>query len=134
VSPEDQEELAYLNEVLTVLLDSLAREQQTDKQEKLQEYIRDIRSRIAALGSSGESRLASGKFASSNRGQPTFLNLDAPYPDQIFTILIWGSERSKFGTPERDYAGKSLCVTGLIQDYRGTPEIVVRSPAQISEK
>ncbi len=50
VSRESQEELAYLNEVLKVLMDSLAREQQTEKREHLQEYIRDIQSRIAALG------------------------------------------------------------------------------------
>lgn len=34
--------------------------------------------------------VASARFASSTRGQPTFLNLEKPYPNQIFTVLIWG--------------------------------------------
>jgi hypothetical protein len=42
-------------------------------------------------------------YAAHSRGNPTFLNLDKPYPDQIFTILIWDSDRSKFGDPEAKY-------------------------------
>jgi hypothetical protein len=32
--------------------------------------------------------------------RPTFLNLDRPYPHPIFTIVIWGADRSKFGRLE----------------------------------
>jgi len=39
-------------------------------------------------------------YATRSKGEPTFINLDKPYPDQIFTILIWGSDRPKFGNPE----------------------------------
>jgi hypothetical protein len=35
-----------------------------------------------------------------SKGHPTFLNLDEPNPKEVFTILIWGSDRAKFGTPE----------------------------------
>lgn len=28
--------------------------------------------------------------ATSSRGTPTFINLDKPYPHQVFTLLIWG--------------------------------------------
>jgi hypothetical protein len=31
-------------------------------------------------------------YASRTKGEPTFINLDKPYPNQVFTILIWGSE------------------------------------------
>src|SRR5437660_1440340 len=75
--------------------------------------------------------VASTRFALSTKGQPTFLNLDRPYPNQIFTIVIWGSNRSKFGTPESDYNAKRICVTGAIREYRGAPEIVADSPKQI---
>jgi hypothetical protein len=78
--------------------------------------------------------VASTHFATSSRGEPTFLNLDKPYPNPIFTVLIWGSDRAKFGTPEHDYAKKAICVTGMIEEYRGTPEIVAHSPSQISAK
>jgi hypothetical protein len=66
-----------------------------------------------------------------SKGQPTFINLDAAYPNQIFTILIWGSNRPKFGNLEQDYADKHLCVTGAISSYRGIPEIVTTSPSSI---
>ncbi len=75
--------------------------------------------------------VASTRYAASSRGRPTFLNLDKPYPNQIFTIVIWGENRSKFGTPETAYEDKGICVTGKITEYRGIPEIVARSPKQI---
>jgi len=76
--------------------------------------------------------VASTHYAPRTKGSPTFLNLDEPYPNQIFTVLIWGSARSKFGAPESKYSNKSICVTGSIKDYRGVPEIVVEEPSQIS--
>ena len=76
--------------------------------------------------------VASAKYASSSRGQPTFLNLDRPYPQQIFTVVIWGTDRPKFGTPETEYLGKRICVTGLIESYRGTPEIIVKEKSQLT--
>ncbi|MCL2761329.1 MAG: hypothetical protein FWD70_06765 [Desulfuromonadales bacterium] len=75
--------------------------------------------------------VASAKFAYRSKGQPTFLNLGEPYPNQIFTALIWGNDRPAFGAPEVTYSGRNICVTGLIQEYRGIPEIIVRSPSQI---
>jgi hypothetical protein len=38
--------------------------------------------------------VASARYATSTKGQPTFLNLDKPYPNQVFTVLIWGGRRS----------------------------------------
>lgn len=70
-------------------------------------------------------------YAFRARGQPTFINLDKPYPSPIFTIVIWGSERPKFGTPEEKYSGKHICVTGRISLYRGAPETVASEPSQI---
>ena len=78
--------------------------------------------------------VASAHFANSTRGQPTFLNLDKPYPDQVFTAVIWGSDRSKFGSPEASLNGKQVCVTGRIQLYRSKPEMVVHDANQLSEK
>jgi hypothetical protein len=34
--------------------------------------------------------VVSARHATRSRGQPTFLNLDKPYPNQIFTVVIWG--------------------------------------------
>lgn len=76
--------------------------------------------------------VVSTRYAASTKGQPTFLNLDKPYPSQIFTIVIWGSNRSKFGRPEVEYSEKRICVTGKITEYRGVPEVIADAPAQIS--
>jgi DNA/RNA endonuclease YhcR with UshA esterase domain len=75
--------------------------------------------------------VVSTEYSASSRRSPTFLDLDHPRPQQPFTIVIWGTDREKFGTPEETYAGKRVCVTGTIQDYRGTPEIVATDPSQI---
>ena len=75
--------------------------------------------------------VVSTRYADSTKGQPTFLNLDKPFPNQVFTIVVWGSNRSKFGAPENDYKGKRICVTGKITAYAGVPEIVVDEPKQI---
>ena len=79
--------------------------------------------------------VASAHYATRSKGQPTFLNLNKPYPNQVFTVLIWGSDRGKFDKPpESLYSGKEICVTGMIQSYQGRPEIVVKEPAQITVK
>jgi hypothetical protein len=76
-------------------------------------------------------KVAGEKTATSSRGDPTFINLDAAYPNQVFTILVWGDDRKNVG--ELPHVGSRVCVTGMIQDYKGVPEIVVRSKAQLSE-
>jgi hypothetical protein len=76
-------------------------------------------------------QVASAHYATTSRGRPTFINLDSPYPAQIFTIVIWGSDRAKFGEPEVKYANKRICVTGLITLYRGTPEQIASDPSQV---
>jgi len=75
--------------------------------------------------------VASTRYATSSRGQPTFLNLDKPYPNQVFTVVIWGRNRAKFGKPEVDYKGERICVTGMIDEYRGMPQIEASDPSQI---
>src|SRR5438270_13408 len=77
--------------------------------------------------------VASAQFLSDRRSQPTLLNLGTPYPDQLFTAVIWGEDRAKFGTPEKSLAGKRICVTGQIRDFRGIPEIHLSDPRQLSE-
>lgn len=76
-------------------------------------------------------KVASTHYAKSSNGEPTFLNLDEPYPKEVFTILIWGSNRQKFGAPENDYKGLQVCVTGKITSYRSKPEIVASERGQI---
>jgi len=48
----------------------------------------------------GENATVCGTVASTRYATtPTFLNLDEPYPKEIFTIVIWGSDRSSLVIP-----------------------------------
>jgi hypothetical protein len=60
--------------------------------------------------------------ASNSRGEPTFINLDRAYPNQVFTAVIW--ERDKTSVGAIPSTGR-FCVTGLITEYRGAPEIII---------
>jgi hypothetical protein len=78
-------------------------------------------------------RVASASFVPGRTGRPTFLNLDRPHPHQIFTVLIWGRNRAKFPSPpEQLYRNTQICVSGVIDAYKGLPQIVVDDPSQIS--
>ena len=77
--------------------------------------------------------VASAKYATSTRRQPTFLNLQRPYPDQVFTAVIWGADRGAFEYPPESLAGKRICVSGQITTYKGVAEIIVNSPSQIRQ-
>ena len=77
--------------------------------------------------------VASAHFAARSRAQPTFLNLDKPYPNQIFTAVIFGDDRAKFGEPER-LQGSRVCVSGPIRLYRGAPEVILHDPKQLEQQ
>jgi hypothetical protein len=78
-------------------------------------------------------RIVDSYFARSSSGQPTFLDMGNAYPNSSrFTVLIWRENRSSFGgAPEIRFRGRTICATGLVQTYRGVPEIIARARAQI---
>ena len=75
-------------------------------------------------------------WASGSKGKPTFLNIGKPYPDpDRFTVVIWVDYRANFPqAPEVYYLGKTIYVTGLIQEYDDMPQIEVKDPSQIQEQ
>jgi hypothetical protein len=75
--------------------------------------------------------VVSTRYAKSANVEPTFLNLDEAAPKEFFTILIWGSDRERFGAPEDDCKGLRVCVTGTVTSYRGRPGSAVRERGQI---
>jgi hypothetical protein len=77
--------------------------------------------------------VASGEYEPNEQSQPTLLDLGTPYPNAIFTAVIYGMDRAKFGTPETALLGKRICVEGPITYYRGKPEIVLTEPSQLSQ-
>ena len=77
--------------------------------------------------------VASAKYLSRVKGRPTFLNLDEAYPNQVFTVVIWGDTRDQFEEdPEYFYRGKNITVSGIIIEYKGIAEIIVSDPDQIN--
>ena len=71
-------------------------------------------------------------FARGTGGQPTFLNLERPYPDQPFDVVIWGRDRGRFDTPpETFYRNTRICAAGRITTHQGVPRIEAREPEQI---
>ena len=78
--------------------------------------------------------VASANYAIKARGQPTFLNLNKPDPQQVFTVVIWVSDWTKFGTPEKQLADKNICATGVIQLFRGRPEIILHEPMELTQQ
>jgi hypothetical protein len=78
--------------------------------------------------------VASATYAANAPMAPTFLDLGKPYPNQIFTVVILGNDRPKFGMPENSMREKNVCVTGEIFLYQGNPEIILHDPTQLREK
>lgn len=62
--------------------------------------------------------VASAKFADRVRGQPTFLNLGKPYPQHVFTALVWGADRGSFSYAPESLQGTEICVQGTIAAER----------------
>ena len=63
---------------------------------------------------------------------PTFLNIGGSYPKQLLTVVIWGDIREKLkGKPELDFKNKSVCVSGKIEFYKASPQIVIHNVEQL---
>jgi DNA/RNA endonuclease YhcR with UshA esterase domain len=59
-----------------------------------------------------------------------FLNFCPDYKTCPFGVVIFGSNASKFPSPDQ-YTAKNIEITGFITAYQGRPEIVLESPDQI---
>lgn len=72
-------------------------------------------------------------YAESSEGGPTFLNIGLPYPEvERFTVVIWQGSRPYFsGAPELLYQGQTICVTGELEEYRGSIEVIATGERQI---
>jgi len=68
---------------------------------------------------------------------PTYLYLERPRPEQVFTVVIPFARRELFGdSPEKSFRGKRVCVTGRIEtdgavDRKQRARVVVEDEEQI---
>jgi len=69
--------------------------------------------------------------ASNNTGKVCFLNFHKDWK-KYFTAVIFSSDYDKFPpNPEDYYLNRKVRVTGLIKEYKGKPEMILKNPAQI---
>lgn len=77
-------------------------------------------------------KVVDGRYLSTSGKQPTLLNIDKAFPNQIFTVVIYGENRKAFGyKPEEVLLGKNIFVTGKVTMYNGKPQLEVVKPEQI---
>jgi len=92
------------------------------------------------LAHAGEVRIVEGivvrtHYAEKSKGKPTFLDFHDPYKE-YFKALIWDDNRDKFieafpPNPETYFKDKKVRIKGLIETYKGEPEIILNDPSQI---
>ena len=80
----------------------------------------------------GKIKTVEGKIVDThNSGKACFLNFHSNWKVD-FTAVIFSSDFYKFpSNPEDYYYGKKVRVKGLIKEYQGKPEIILKSPSQI---
>jgi DNA/RNA endonuclease YhcR with UshA esterase domain len=67
------------------------------------------------------------------KGGSVFLHMGGKHPNESFTVFIPTASASAF-SDFKVYEGKTITVSGKIEEHQGKPEIVVKSPAQITSK
>jgi endonuclease G len=77
-------------------------------------------------------KVVSTKFSENGKTNPTYINLDKKYPEQVFTLMIFGQDRQNFSyKPEEFLQGKTICVKGKVGEYKGTPQIIANKEKQV---
>jgi DNA/RNA endonuclease YhcR with UshA esterase domain len=75
--------------------------------------------------------IVTGKVAQvSIRPSIVYLNMDKPYPDSPFTLIIFPSATNQFGNIKA-LKGATVEATGKITDYHHRPEIVLDKANQL---
>lgn len=80
----------------------------------------------------GQTKTVEGKIVvSNNTGKVCFLNFHENWK-KYFTAVIFSSDFNRFpARPENHYLNRKVRVKGLIKEYNGKPEIILKSSAQI---
>jgi hypothetical protein len=61
----------------------------------------------------------------------TFVDLGQAYPNDVFTAIIFGADRPKFGVPESSLKGRSVCVREEIFLFQGKPRMTLSDSKQL---
>jgi len=60
----------------------------------------------------------------------TILDLDQPYPNTLFTAVVFPENAGQFGDLQR-FKNQNVEISGTVTEYRNKPEIILESPGQI---
>jgi hypothetical protein len=71
---------------------------------------------------------------STSRKGNAFINFGAPYPNQTFTGYVPAGTALANDPWLQSLRGKAIGITGVVQLYRGKPEIRVSDKSQIKEQ
>ncbi|MBP9214563.1 MAG: hypothetical protein KBF36_08410 [Chitinophagaceae bacterium] len=75
-------------------------------------------------------KIFGGKFF--DKSEMTLLNMGAAFPKSPLTIVIAKDDRKNFKTaPEEFYSDKNVCITGVVKEYKGKPQIFIKSEDDI---
>jgi hypothetical protein len=73
-----------------------------------------------------------GKYLEDAKNAPTLLNMGANFPKQPITIVIWPDVRRTMGfKPEEALKHKHICVTGTVERFKGSAQIVIQNRDQL---
>ena len=79
----------------------------------------------------GREMIVTGQVAQVNiRPGIVFLNMDKPYPESPFTLIIFPAATNKFGNL-RSLRGATIEATGTITNYHNRAEIVLEKAKQL---
>lgn len=109
-------------------------EQVTAQEQNIESHTEDL-SFIHASDASkyiGEYRKVCGQVVQIKEfSKGIYLNFGNNYPRQNLTAVVWSSDISNFGNLNQ-YVGNSICISGEITSYRGTPQIELSSLEQVN--
>lgn len=87
---------------------------------------------IAATNYYNQEMTVTGRVAQVTiRPAVTFLNLDKPYPNSPFSVVIFHGHSSFYGDANA-LKGKNIEIKGKIKIYRDKPEIALDDPEQLT--
>ena len=68
----------------------------------------------------------------SGQGNPVYLNFSKDYPYQPFAAVVWGEDAKAIKIePLVLVRSRQVCVTGMVTDYKGRPQIIIKKEGQL---
>lgn len=69
-----------------------------------------------------------GSYVTKGNSPVTLLNVGKDYPDSPLTLVIYQKDKANFSYVPEDYlVGKSFCTIGKLVEFKGKPQIVLKS-------